>query len=188
LQQILSAVPPKRWQAVAGATIEELLRATQKHEYQALLLGAWENAAMRTRNPDWLEHFFRTAYKQRVLDKLFELLPRERQERLALELLRESKAWEDWLMVRCVVNSIQPPWSAMFSHAFIQLFCQYGASQAVGWGAWLWRELLRMGCQLHPDTLATSRTALEQLAATSQLELLLNLLQFRQDMLQELHQ
>lgn len=186
LQQIISAIPPERWETAAGASVDELLQATHKHEYQTVLLEGWQQAAMRTRNAAWLERFLPAALKENAPDQVFEQLPRERQERLALELLRESKAWKDWVMVRCVINCIPAPWSEMFSHAFIQAFCQHGALHAAGWGSWLWREILRMGCQLHPATIVPAHAALEQLAATSQLELLLNLLQFRQDMLQEL--
>lgn len=188
LQQIISAVPPERWEMVAGATVDELLQATHKHEYQTLLLSGWQQAAIRTRNAVWLERFLPSALKQGAPDALFELLPRERQERLALELLSENNAWKDFVILRCAINCIQPHWSAAFSRALIELFCQHSAFYAAGWNTWWWREILRLGCRLHPATLAAAQAEFEQLAAIPQIELLLNLLQFRQDMLQELHQ
>src|SRR5204863_2457388 len=121
-------------------------------------------------------------------DTLFELLPRAHQERLALELLSENKAWKDFVILRCAINCIQPHWSEAFSRALIELFGQHSAFYAAGWTAWWWREILRLGCRLHPATLAATRAEFEKLAAISQVELLLNLLQFRHDMLQELHQ
>ena len=186
LLEIISAVPPERWAVAANATIDELLQATHKHEYQMLLLQGWQEAAMRTGNAAWLEHFFRLTYKNSLPDSLFEQLPHAGQERLALELLRENKAWKDTGIVRCAINGIRPQWSEAFSRAFIQLFCQHGAPYLAGWNAWVWREILRLSVRLHPATLTEARAAFEQLAALSQVELLLNLLQFRQDMLQEL--
>ncbi|MBI1764730.1 MAG: hypothetical protein HYR56_25190 [Acidobacteria bacterium] len=186
LQQIISAVPPERWEAAAGATVDELLQATHKHEYQTLLLSSWQQAAMHTRNAAWLERFLPAAIKQGAPDTLFELLSRERQERLALELLSENKAWKDFVILRCAINCIQPHWSAAFSRALIELFARHSAFYAAGWNAWWWREILRLGCRLHPTTLAAARAEFEQLAAISQVELLLNLLQFRHNMLQEL--
>lgn len=188
LQQIISAVPPELWETAADATVDELLQATHKHEYQSLLLSGWQQAAIRTRNAAWLERFLPAALKQGAPDALFELLPRERQERLALELLSENKAWKDFVILRCAINCIQPHWSAAFSRALIELFCQHSAFYAAGWNAWWWREILRLGCRLHPATLAAARAEFEQLATIPQIELLLNLLQFRHDMLQELHQ
>lgn len=186
LQQILSAVPPERWQTVAKASVEELLQATHKHEYQMLLLHGWQEAAMRTGNAVWLEYFFRLAYKNSLPSSLFEKLPYAGQERLALELLRENKTWQDTGIIRCAINGMRPQWSEAFSRAFIQLFCQHGAPYVASWNSWVWREILQLSVRLHPATLTEARAAFERFTALSQLELLLKLLQFRQDMLQEL--
>ena len=132
LFEIISAVPPARWETAAAATIDELLAATHKHEYQMLLLGAWQEAATRTRDAAWLERFFSATGPQGMPDQLFELLPHARQERLAQELLRENKAWKEMTVVRCAINGIRPHWSEAFSRAFIKLFCQHGALYAAG--------------------------------------------------------
>lgn len=193
LKAILNAVPPPFWQQVSGWSVEEILKAIRRHEYRELLLESWREAALKTRAADWLELLlpFHTGFGG--AQPMVAAMPRERQEQLLLRLMNEPQHWKpSGLLSECVV-ALTKPWSESFSQEVLDGFCARAPLETFPDNDVALRLLSTLVGVLHPATLPA---ALERLgnglgaAAASNLKFhdLLARLQFRYDMLQELHQ
>lgn len=193
LQQMLSSVPPVFWEQQSGWSIEQLLQAIKRHEYRELLLDSWREAARRTNSADWLEQLWSSFKDRHWNQKLFAALPSERQEQLLTQIFAGGQNWESPSALNEYLSITSPQWSESFSLSLLETIC-LNLSNCVLPDDWTIRKFLTtIGCRLHPDTLAFVLKRLGESAAVArieskELEGLLSLLQFRNDMLQELHQ
>jgi hypothetical protein len=193
LQQMLSSVPPVFWEQQSGWSIEQLLQTIKRHEYRELLLDSWREAARRTNSADWLKQLLNSFKDRHWNQKLFAAVPSERQEQLLTQIFAESQNWESPAILKEYLAVTSPQWSESFSLRLLETICS-NLSSCVLPDDWTIRGLLTtIGCRLHPDTLALALKNLSETAAVArieskELEGLLSLLQFRFDMLQELHQ
>jgi hypothetical protein len=193
LQQMLSSVPPAFWEQQSGWSIEQLVQAVKRHEYRELLLDSWHEAARRTNSADWLEQLWNTFKDRHWNRKLFAALPFDRQERLLTQIFAEGQNWESPAALEEYLSVTSPQWSESFSLVLLETCCS-NLSSCVLPDDWTVRRLLTtIGCRLHPSTLARALKKLGEAAAVAKVESKeldgwLSLLQFRYDMLQELHQ
>jgi len=191
LQQIISAVSPVFWQEQAGRTIDELLQAIKRHEYRAVLLDGWREAAVRTHATEWLESLLQLEKDNTWREKLFGALPVERQIPLAAQMLALRENWAAPYELNRLINALPLEWDEAFSLSVSEALCAQ-AEIYVQHDDWMVRGLLTtLACRLHPDTLPTAMAQLERIVAdpklhSAPLEMLLNLLQFRYDMLKEI--
>lgn len=133
LRQLVRVVPLTYWTTRFPLTPEQLIELAAADEFGFPLIWGWSEAALFAEDTDWLLPLWR--YWARPLDRktdthqvvttneltssLFAALPADQAEACALEVLQNSQQ-------RSAANApqmlprLQRPWSAAFSHAYLQ--------------------------------------------------------------------
>jgi hypothetical protein len=116
LFQILRAVAPATWSQKFGPAPADLLRATEKSEWQALLHEAWGAAATASGDAAWAEALLQSDPRQ---IELLDALAPARQEALLLTMLRGDVTPLHKHPVLGLLRRTRHPWSAELTRAVL---------------------------------------------------------------------
>ncbi|EEF62184.1 DUF5691 domain-containing protein [Pedosphaera parvula] len=120
LKQIIENVPIGFWSAQYQMTVEELIAmAAAEKEWRGLLMEAWANAAVKSRDAVWAEALLmETGEKKTMLPQTGELLsvlPAEQREKCILKAFESG--WSVDLVFESMLAKAGGPWSKEFSKA-----------------------------------------------------------------------
>lgn len=150
LHQMVAAVPPSFWTAHWGRSAADLLAAAAGGEEGDLLVRAWTEAAIRTRDAEWAEARLRTvAGLERVgiVQPMAAALPPERLEPLVLERLPAGRLTAANLATE-MLQAARHGWSPALTRAVVAL-----VPPEAGTADYSLRELLRgFALHMHPAT------------------------------------
>jgi hypothetical protein len=144
LEQMIGAVPARVWCEMSGAAPPQLVEAG-RGEWKAALVGGWMTAARRHRDLAWTEALLSGAGRiDQSMELLVEVLPRERREALAVELLeKEGGPLGYGHPALIVLRQCPRPWSVELARAALSAVRRRisggGASHQKDWE---FRELL----------------------------------------------
>lgn len=121
LRQMLAAVPPAFWTAHWRRSAADLLAAARASEDGGLLIHAWTDAALYSRDAEWGEALLRTLPGDQgagAVPGLAAALPPERVEAVALERLAERRLTGNGPAAR-LLEAAGHPWSAALTRAVL---------------------------------------------------------------------
>jgi hypothetical protein len=191
LHTLLAAVPPSIWGRKWNKSATELVELAQSSKLPKTLLEAWRAAAARFKEADWAEALIPTAPQQ--AHELWQTLPPARQQAVLLRLLREHPSLAYDAPATPFLTACPGPWPRELGQAVLDVLRHHVQRDQLEL-AWSWRGLLSAtACRLSPDRLAITIGELSALLKPTAVSFeaaneFLTLLQFRYDMLQELHQ
>jgi hypothetical protein len=204
LLQLIKRVPPTAWGRRWDVTPHELLTAEISQEWRAVLIEGWELAAFRFGTQEWLHPLLKRCLAQdrgHLSDppaELLALLPPTEQEAIVLDVLSTHN---DPLHVDHpalpLLESCRHQWSLELSRVVLEnlarRFTQKGAHKHV----WHLQPLLHTaGLRMAPEISAEVRELADRTEETSQrytqpqtqlMWRLVEVLDFRRDMLEELY-
>ncbi|MBM4259657.1 MAG: hypothetical protein FJ147_27640 [Deltaproteobacteria bacterium] len=191
LQQMIGIVPPSFWCQESGQTPGVLIQLSQRSEWQEPFLQGWVQAALRSRDIEWIEALLSEPLpRQGVSDKglLFRALPPNRQEHFARQVLqaeflsgtnRDTTSW--------ILSNYHHQWSEQLSQSVWDQISRYlpGETKDYFW----WNAFLTtIAPYINPIVSTKISTNLSGIASSNAaIEKFLNTLQFRHDMLKEIN-
>jgi hypothetical protein len=188
LQQTLACVPPSMWSRAFAKTPRELLQAIKRNEWKEALLSGWAGAAQRFADAEWAKALLMEK-AVRPCDAFGAMPPGER-EAFLVELLRDNPDLAIGDLAQEYFPACATPWSEALSHAALDHAFSYAQQHEAQNDWWLGSYFGILARQLAP---ALIRATIERITQTSSpherhpaYARLLNLLQFRHDMLKEL--
>jgi hypothetical protein len=195
LAQLLAAVPPAAWSREWEASPADLVAAAAASEHRGAVLLGWMLAAARHRDVEWADALLAAGQvPEPMMEALIAVLPPTRREALVLARLRASR---DPLLgdhpALAVLRQCHHTWSAELGEAVLdrvrQAVAVAGTTHA---GDWRLREaLVGFGRHVPPALLADASQGWPTDRPTwpawqESVEKFLKVLQFRQEMLEEI--
>jgi hypothetical protein len=184
LLQMLSMVPPSFWSQTWNKSADELLEIAADGDWRELLHGGWITATMRHRQAEWAELLLKR-YPQRML--LLEAIEPNKREPF-IQALIQSQLRDGMAMA----IGYRHPWSQALTHLVLSNLRQYYLTdQGTPFYSQLRQDFLEIGQQMHPESLPDAERILkgkedDNSAWERAVQSLLQLLEFRQQMIEEL--
>jgi hypothetical protein len=116
LLQLLQAIPPATWSTQWSVSPAELIAATERSEWQPVLLEAWGGATLAFRDALWAAELLRIEPRQA---ELLDAMPAEQQELLLLDILRGNCTPLHKHPVMALLRQTSHPWSAELARAVL---------------------------------------------------------------------
>jgi hypothetical protein len=203
LLQMLAAIPPPTWTAAWGRTPKEIVTSVLESEWRSALLQGLSRAALRHRDPTWIESLLEAAPRTESLIDVTEaisILPADARESALLRLLRSKDDPAVLAGTRGVPDdgltlliSYRQPWGEALSSYFLEQIWSALSDNLSQQTYQLLSVLPAAGLRVPPDFgLREVDARSEAIAALDPwarrpLENFQALLQFRADMLEELY-
>jgi len=136
LRQILSLVPPARWERRFGATAESLVHAASKTEWAEPVLAAWTDAAVRFEARGWADQLWTARVEREKPESLaelaaiiFPLMDATVVHETAAAIVggASPQAWNG------ILAAVPRPWSRTLADAFVKALTRAFANTQLGW-------------------------------------------------------
>jgi len=153
LQQMITAVPPSAWSAAWEVEPAACIQAVRAGEEGKLLVTAWTQAAIRSRDAVWAEALLRAGAdmsEYRVVADLLAAVPPHQLEAVALERLAKVKVKQlhGGNPVCRILEAARVPWSAALTRAVL-----LAVPPTLEPADYTLREMLRVSAHhMHPAT------------------------------------
>lgn len=191
LQQMVRAIPVNVWEQTSGWQVADLLSACKKSEWKDVLLGAWLESAWRQNRVDWMQAIFSaSSLKHKLPTQLTDHWNKQNFEALITDLLRETPDLRGDKPASWLLNLYEQQWSVALSTQVIQVFSQQLSGKFL---IQEWYFLARIMLYLNPTTIPNAIAVLSIFASEDGerqklIQRLLDVLNFRQDILKEITQ
>ncbi len=193
LSELLSAVPPSAWYDRWEASPAEIVAAAVRTEWRKALLDGWSVAAQRYRDAALAEALLRLGMDETPWGELLGLLAPETAEGIILEQLRKEHGLfgesEGANQVFHLLREHRRPWSALFTREILAALRRNAHLKTARSHWYLRSELKNFALYASPEVADEARQGWpegDQNPWGNALESFLDLLHFRNEMLQEL--
>jgi Family of unknown function (DUF5691) len=190
LQQMLSLIPPKVWSQESGWTISELIEEANHSKWKKVLLDGWTQAALLCQDLEWAGALLNETASEKM-QLLFQILPQAQQEDFIVKLLEADPGLDTYTKPACLcIVYCQRPWGEALSRAVIDSFV-HTATKNLKNRYWIWTPIIaNVGRYIDPTLIPEAIMRLTEATKSlterrADLEPLLNLIQFRHEMLKE---
>jgi hypothetical protein len=193
LAEKVQLIPPSSWCRKFGKSAAELIALAKASKLKTGLLEAWVVAAAHFKEVDWAAALILEIPSHTKANELWQLLSSERKQAALIHLLRNHPNLAYDQPAAPYLLTCRFAWDLPLSETVLQVLGDYLRRDALA-QAWAWRSLLsvtaaHLSAAYLPTALAEVGAALKPNAESfSTVNEFLTLLQFRYDMLQELHQ
>ncbi len=192
VERILAVVPPRFWQEHLSATPIELIAVSAN--WKATLLQGWQQACLRYPTVEWITALLSasdTRAYQADWRLLFEALQPSECEAFGLQAFNEKKLFDREDPLGWMLPRIATKWSEPFSRKLIESLAQRFNQKPMQEEHWWRDEFIELAQSLAPTVYPFAATALDtQIQAghngSPALQTLLDVLQFRYEMLKEI--
>lgn len=154
LRQILQNVPPSVWSEEFRAEPEKIVAAA-KGDWEALLVQAWREAAVRSRDQAWCVFFLRQDLSENAnFDaRMLQVIPAETAEELAIPVIEKliKSASELTNTHFHLVQALPTPWSLRLSRLVLKVIYKQIQRPDEQRHPYALYSLPELGVRLHPD-------------------------------------
>lgn len=202
LGQMIAVIPPDFWETHFEKNTEEALQLFIRSDWSELLLDALTEAALKHKNKNWMQaigsFWVNNQNKQRwenfIPKKLFEALPAELFNNLAIECLNiQDNVFDENAPVNAILKAANHPWKDELTLKIIKKMQDWIAGKSAGyWSGWHLRTILKQAAySCNPDLFDTlqkgwSANAYIWTSWERDIDDFLSVLKFRKDMIGEL--